>query len=265
MSNIRAFLLASLFIATPVAAKQCNINFNYGVVIDPTHIRMLDHGKTFVQINGKEQLFVNGRLIALDENQKQLINEYSTGIRQQVPKIVFIAIEGVEIALKAVDKVIGGLTGENSASHRKIKEKFDEMQMRLRKRFNHSDESFYIAPQDFDEFDEIFAGEFEQEIEEIVSESIGTILMAVGEAMANHDEENIEQRLDTFDQRMENMGEELELEIGSRANKLESKAEEFCNDLVILDEVEDKIQQQIPALLDYDLIRTNQQRSEERQ
>ena len=190
----------------------------------------------------------------MNKEQAALVNEYSSGIRSQVPQIVSIAIEGVEVGLKAVNKVIGGLTGENSATHRRLQENFDEMQMRLRKKFNHSDESYYIAPQDFDDFDEIFAGEFEQEIEAIVSESIGTILMAVGEAMTNRDEETIEQRVNTFDDKIETLGNDLKLEIGAKANQLEKRAEQFCSALSHLDSVEGKMQASISQLNGYNLI-----------
>lgn len=192
----------------------------------------------------------------MNDQQQQLLAQYTEGIRQQVPEIVSIAIEGVDIGLKAVNKVIGGLTGENSATHQKFQERFSEMQWRLRKRFNHSDQNYYIASQDFDDFDEIFAGEFEQDIEEIVSESIGTILLAVGEAMTSRDEENGEKRVDTFDERMENMGKDLKLEIGSRANELEKKVEKFCSNLKKLDQIESEMQNNIIQLSQFNLIET---------
>ncbi len=250
-------ILTAAMTSSSAFAKNCNVNFNYGVVIDPSHVRILDHGQTYVQFNGEHQVFVHGREVELTKDNQETVSKFVSGIRQQVPQIVSIAIEGVEIALKTVNKVIGGLTGENSASHRKITEKFDEMKIRLHRRFNHSDESYYIAPQDFDEFDEIFAGEFEHEIEEIVSESIGTILMAVGDAMANRDKEDIEQRVDTFDERIETMGTELTLEIGDKASKLESKAELFCKNLSSLDKIETEMQLTIPALSEFNLISTN--------
>lgn len=257
MRKLPFLLLAAGCVSAQSLAAHCNVNFNYGVVIDTKHVRILDRGQTYVQFNGEHQVFVRGREVALTPENKQVVGKFVSGVREQVPQIVSIAIEGVEIGLKAVNKVIGGLTGENSASHRKIQEKFDEMQIRLRKRFNHSDKSYYIAPQDFDEFDEIFAGEFEQEIEEIVSDSIGTILIAVGEAMANRDEDDIEQRVNTFDQRIESMGAELKLEVGEKADKLEAKAEKFCVNLSLLDHVETEMQLTIPELAEFNLISTN--------
>jgi hypothetical protein len=220
---------------------------------------MIDHGQTVVQINGEHQLFVAGRETELNHEQQQLIKRYTLGIRNQVPEIVSIAIEGVDIGLKAVNKAIGSLTGENSASQQKIQTKFDELKWRIRTRFNQSANNYYIAPQDFDDFDDIFTGEFEQEIEEIISDSIGTILLAVGEAMISDGDQNngTEQRLSTFDDRMETIGKDLELEISASANALEQKAKQFCLKLSELDEIENKIQLSITPLKEFNLIESN--------
>ncbi|GAA6173972.1 hypothetical protein NBRC116592_36420 [Colwellia sp. KU-HH00111] len=246
------------FICFNSHAKQCSVHFNYGVIIDPDHIRMIDHGQTVIQINGTTQLFVKGREQVLNTEQQQLINQFTQGIRSQVPEIVSIAIEGVDIGLKAVNKAIGSLTGENSASQQKIQTKFDELKWRIRTRFNQSANNYYIAPQDFADFDDIFTGEFEQEIEEIISDSIGTILLAVGEAMISDDSSyGSEQRLATYDDRIETMGKDLELEISASTNALAQKAEAFCLKLSELDKVESEIHRSIKALKQFNLIETN--------
>jgi len=239
-------------------SNQCSVNFNYGVIIDPAHIRIIDHGQTVVQINGETQLFVEGRELPLNNQQQKLISQFALGIRAQVPEIVSIAIEGVDIGLKAVNKAIGSLTGENSASQQKIQTRFDELKWRIRTRFNQSANNYYIAPQDFADFDDIFTGEFEQEIEEIISDSIGTILLAVGEAMISDDSgHGSEQRISTFDDRMETMGKDLELEISASANALEKKAEKFCLKLSELDRIESEIHHSIKLLKQFNLIETN--------
>jgi len=259
MDKLLSLLLFTSLTSFGIQAEQCSVNFNYGVIIDPNHIRMIDHGNTIVQINNENQLFVEGREIELNHEQQQLIKQFSLGIRDQIPEIVSIAIEGVDIGLKAVNKAIGSLTGENSASQQKIQTKFDELKWRIRTRFNQSANNYYIAPQDFADFDDIFTGEFEQEIEEIISDSIGTILLAVGEAMIgdNTNSSGGEQRISTFDERMETMGKDLELEISASANALEKKAEQFCLKLTELDKVESKIQRSINQLSQFNLIKSN--------
>jgi len=250
---IQAILFSGLFIA-PSHAEQCDINLNYGIVIDPGHVRIIDEDKTYLQINGNDQLFVNGKEITLTNKQKELVTRYTLGIREQIPSIVSIAIEGVDIGFKAVNKVISGITGENSASHQKLQKHFDELQWRLRKRFNQSDESFYIAPQGFDDLEQIFADEFEQEIEAIVTESLGTILIAVGEAITNSNSKNNEQPESPFKERMASIAEEFELEVGDKIDALKSKAENFCTKLAELDDIENQLNREVKALSLYNLI-----------
>ncbi|MBA6292176.1 YggN family protein [Colwellia sp. MB3u-70] len=257
MAFIARSLLITCLCMSAANAQQCDINFNYGVIIDPAHLRIVNQGQTYVQINGQHQLFVYGREIALNKAQKSQLSEYTRGIRSQVPAIVSIAIEGVELGLKAVNKVISSLTGENSATHQQFQEKFDEMKSRLRTRFNHSDESYYIAPQDFDDFDEIFTGEFKKEIETIVTNSVGNILVAVGEAITHKEKQSTEQRIETFDQRIESLGNDIKIDISNQANTLENKAAIICASLLKLDQIENKLQLEIPALAEFNLIVTH--------
>lgn len=255
-------IIGGTLLSNNAYAQQCSIHLNYGVIIDPSHIRVIDHGRTLVQINGEDQLFIRGIEQEVTPEQQALIAQFSTGIRAHIPEIVSIAIEGVDIGLKAVNEVVGGLTGENSASQQKIQAKFEELKWRIRARFNQSANNYYIAPQDFNDFDEMFAGEFEQEIEEIVQTSVGTILKAVGQSMLSenkHSEQvDGEPRVDSFDERMDGMSKGLELEVSDRAKALDKKAAQFCQRLTELDQIEAQLQQAITPLKKYNLIQSNQ-------
>ncbi len=242
-----------------VQAQQCSINLSYGIIIAPKHIRIVDNSKTQVQINNSKQLFIQGREQSLTSEQQALLSQFSTGIRQQVPEIVTIAIEGVDIGLKAVNEVITGLTGENSASQQKVQAKFDELKWRMRARFNQSANNYYIAPQDLNDFDELFTGEFEQEIEAIIANSIGTILEAVGQSMLKDEQQNEyqgETRIATFDKRLTSISKGLDLEVTDRAKALDNKAKIFCQKLSQLDKIETELHHAITELKHYNLIDT---------
>ncbi|GAW95403.1 MULTISPECIES: DUF2884 family protein [Colwellia] len=250
-----------LFFTLPLSqqayAQQCSIHLNYGVIIAPKHIRIVDQGITQVQINNSEQLFIKGREISLSIEQQQLLRSFSSGIRQQVPEIIAMAIEGVDIALKAINKMIAGLTGENSAAQQKVQAKFDEIKWRIRARFNQSANNYYIAPQDLNDFDEMLTGEFEQEIEAMISISIGSILAAVGQSVLvdrNSSEYGSETRITTFDKRLTSLSAGLDLGVTIRAQALDKKVAIFCQKLSQLDEIETQLHQAIPALKAYNLI-----------
>ncbi|WP_245560574.1 YggN family protein [Colwellia piezophila] len=241
-------------------AQECSINLNYGLIINPKHIRIVEQGQTQVQINNSKQLFIRGREIPLSNEQQQLLNSFSEGIRQQVPEIVSIAIEGADIGLKAVNKVVAGLTGENSAAQQKVQAKFDEIKWRIRARFNQSANNYYIAPQDLNNFDKMFAGEFEQEIEAMISASIGSILEAVGQSMLadnSNNEYGGETRISTYDKRLTSISQGLELDVTERAKALDKKAAHLCQKLTQLDLVEAQLHQAIPALKNYNLIESS--------
>ncbi|MDG1752059.1 MAG: DUF2884 family protein [Thalassotalea sp.] len=244
--------ISSTLLTSQAFAEQCDINLNYGVIIEPGHVRIIEHGKTYIQVNGQNQLFIHGTEIQLSAEQKQLLSEYFSGIRSQIPEIVSIAIESVDVGLNVVNKVIAGITGENSSSHQKLQKQFDELQWRIRTRFNHSDNSFYIAPQDFDNFDDVLAGEFEEEIESIVENSIGTIVSAVGKAISSSDIESSEQRPNTLVHNIGNISKELKL--NSKISAIESKVAVFCQNLKELNNIEKKLNDNIIELKPFNLI-----------
>ena len=252
------FLIFSLFslsvLCTSAFAESCDVNFKYGVIIDPVHIRLLNQGTTSIQITHDKQLFISGREITLNTKQEALLHQYSQNIRKQVPEIVSVAIDGVDVGLEAVNKVVSGLTGKNSHSHQKFQERFNQMQWRLRERFNHSDKSYFIAPQDLNDFDEIFSGEFEKEIEKIITESLDSILMAVGDAFENSTHEKTESRYGDLSHNMEDIGENLKMGLSTQTNALDKKVKQFCENLQKLNLLEEEIRSAIPKLNQLDLI-----------
>ena len=252
-------VFAVIFVPKQAYAQQCSINLNYGVIIDPKHIRIVDKGKTQVQINDTKQLFIKGREVFLSDDQQLLLTSFSAGIRQKIPEIVSIAIEGVDIGLKAVNEIVTGLTGENSASQQQVQAKFDELKWRIRARFNQSANNYYIAPQDLNDYDEMFTGEFEQEIEAMISTSIGSLLEAVGQSIlaeSDNTEDGSDTRITTYDERLKSISKGLELAVTDRAKALDKKAAIFCQKLSRLDKIETQLHQVIPALREYNLIET---------
>ncbi|WDE06601.1 DUF2884 family protein [Thalassomonas viridans] len=267
-------VMLSAFSCAAANAAPCNININHGIVINPKHIRVLDHDRTILQINTPRQLFIGGREVQLSEQQQLLLGQYSSGIRKQVPEIVSIAIDGLEVSLKAVNKVIAGLTGENSAAHQKIQEKFRAVQVRLHKRFRHSEQNYFIAPQDFENFDDLFTGDFELELEQVISTSVGNLLNQVeqvissqGEALPRQSNKpqgeqrptmSSELKIKSLDKYLAPFSQELKQEMGHHTSILNEKTKQFCQGLIKLNQIEQELKQQIPQLNQFALINKKQ-------
>lgn len=258
MKSIVLPILFTGLLSLSVQAEKCDVSFKYGAVIDPLHVRILKDEVTYIQITQNKQLFISGREIILSNKQIALLNEYSKSLRTQIPEIVSIAIEGVNVGLDAVNKSIGGFTGKDSKSHQLFQKRFNEMQWNLRSRFNHSEKSYFIAPQNFNDFDEIFSGEFEKEIEHIMSQSLGSILMAVGNAMVERTSQDSDNKKNKsaikLDSNMSILEKELISELREKTYALDQKAKVFCENLKELNKLENAINSNIPDLSQLDLI-----------
>ncbi|WP_371376512.1 DUF2884 family protein [Thalassotalea aquiviva] len=232
---------------------HCAVDFNYGVVVEGQNIRFIDNDNTLVQINDLSQLFVHGKEVSLNQAQQALVSDYASGIKQQVPEIVELALDAVEIAFGAVTQVMVGLGVEDSSSADRIDQLFVSIKEKVHKRFNKDNGNYFLAEQNFNEFDEFMEEELEAEIESIVADSVGNILIAVGQAM-NDEEGNFEQKMQAFGQRMERMGENIEAAVEPQAEALGAKAEALCDSLKELDYVEQELSNSIDELAKFNLI-----------
>lgn len=250
------FCLILLISAFKSQAIECQVNLTYGIIVDPTHIRFTDKYRTFAQINHDKQLFIRGREIELDDAQQKALTNYAKELRNRIPQIVSLVSGGVEIRLQALDKIIGGLTGENSRSHQKIQETFADIQERLWRRFNHSSDSYYIAPQDFNEFDRFFEGALAKQMEQVVSNSLGSIFTAFDQQTDNTD--NLEQRMVAFGKQLDIVSEDMEIVSLSNSKELSDKANEFCETITSINLLELELNSTVAQLSDFNLIQVNE-------
>lgn len=234
-------------------SDECSIDVNYGVVVEADNIRFINNDETYVQINNSQQLFVEGKLVDLTERQQALVAEYSEQINKQVPEVVTLAEDAVEIAFQAVSHVVIGLSGDNEKSKARVDSIFTKINSEVEKRFNEKDGSYFIAEQDFDEFDKFMEEELEDEIEELITDSVGDILIAVGSAM-NSEEGSFEENMEAFGERMENMGSDIEKAVEGRAEELGKQAEKLCNNLKSLDLLETELTNSIDELDGFNLL-----------
>lgn len=242
---------SAMLIAGVAQASECDIELNHGLLINSDHIRVMDKHRTKLQINNDEQLFILGEWVKLNPEDTEILRQYSLGLRREVPQIVNIAMEGVEIGLHAIDQVVTGLSGGRSDTS--INKHFEEIKFSLKKKFNRTDEHFYIAPQSLNELSDFFEDELGNELKTIVKGSMGSIMVAVGEAMRS-EENSLESTISDMSERMELVSEGIESSLESKTKSLEQKAEQFCHRLIELNKYETKLQQHVPQLLDFDVV-----------
>ncbi|MDN3652030.1 DUF2884 family protein [Thalassotalea ponticola] len=233
-------------------SEQCSIKLNYGLVIKDEQIRFIDNDQTIVQINEQTDLFINGKLIALDNQQQALLKDYAQGIHRQTPVVVNLAHDAVAIASSALGHVLAAFSDSEDAEQ-KINSLSSRLEQKIGQRFSNDQGDYYIAQQNLDDLDSVIENELESEIDELTASIVGNLLIAAGKAM-NEEEGSFAEKMDAFGARMEAMGEEIERTVETEALALEQHAEELCQGLKQLDDTELRLQQHIDDFKDINLI-----------
>lgn len=232
-----------------LADLKCNVDLKYGIIVNDRQIRVIDESRTLYQINGTDQLIVMGNVIELEPPQQQDLKDISAGLHYVVPKIIILATEGVELAVETVQHVYVGLVGNDHKSYDKLQSSLKRVQMRVKEKFIHANENFFIGPGRLENLDDLVDREIEKQLGRAIDMSVGGILSAISgleKGSANEPELTQEQ--------LEQAGKEIERKVESKADTLRAKAEWFCNKMHHLDKIEERLRKSVPELRPFDVI-----------
>lgn len=250
-------IVGMLISSSAMAEWKCSADLNFGMVVTEDQIRVTDKSRTLYQINRDDQLIVGGHWLELDQEQQRLLAELSSGIHYIVPKMIFLAKEGTQLAVETIEQVYVGLVGTESKGYDRIQTSLERAQKKVREKFIHADDTYYLGPGSFENVDELVDPELEAQIEKAISTSLGGVLSAIG-GLSTTDAEELERRVEKLSKRLENLGQEIELQAGAQAEGLKRKAQWFCKKLYSLDRIEESLRRNIPELEPYNVIVSGQ-------
>lgn len=210
----------------------------------------MDNGSVMT-IDAQHNMTINGESISLNSEQQHWVSEYYNNIDIAIPMTLTIASEGLQIANVAVTEVFTELLGGDQMGD-DFNELFNSLETKLNTSFYDDAGNIRVDSTKFDEpgwFDESWEQEFETQIESLISESMGRILIAVGTQMLWEGGDMSE-----FEQKMERWGEDLEYRLESQAASLEEKGDALCKVLKKADYAEGQMQASISGLDDLNLL-----------
>lgn len=214
-----------------------------------------------MMIDKYHNLTVNGSDVALSNEQRQWVSDYYDNIDKAIPMTLTIASEGLEIANVAVTEVFSELLGSGNDMDDDFRTLFTNLETKLSASFYDDEGNIRIDSAQYDEpgwFDDSWEEEFEEELESLISESMGRILIALGTQMLWEGGD-----MEDFEQRMEAWGEDLEYRLESQAASLEEKGVALCEVLKKADYAEGKMQASISGLDDLNLLDLDSEDSED--
>ncbi|RLV61470.1 DUF2884 family protein [Parashewanella curva] len=244
-----SMIIASSFMASSAFAhdehrQECNISLNYDITASSNELTVSDNGNEQYRIVG-DRLFVNDEQVDLDAGQKRLVSEYRQEVVDQVPQVIELVNGAVELASDAMGSALTPLLGDEAGS--KLEEVMEKVQERIGKVAYQDGNSYYLGATE-STIEQAFDQNFEEEIENAVKSSIGSILMNVGAALMSSDGGSFSEKLTALEQKMETMAEDLETRIEAQAADFEQQADQMCDNFKSLAKLEQEVRLAIPEL-----------------
>lgn len=251
-----AILVASTSISTNAFAHSiqhdnCDVEMNAGIKINTDVIEFSKNDKVLYTIEGESNLMINNESIYLSTEQEDLITQYSNSIRAVVPEVKGLAIEGIAMATEGVNMAFDELLGPGNDVGAELTNELNKISVEIQDKFSiekgiNLDEDGKIAG---DFLDDEFEQRLESTIENAVKNSMGSLMMAVGQEMLFSGGD-----MDAFETRMENFGQQIEHQMESRGLAIEQRANSLCSSIQAIDVIESQLQQEIDVLADFDVL-----------
>lgn len=258
MSVIAVSLLASSVAigdANLNFGEECRITVDHEVHVSSEHVRLLDDGQEMWRINAQGELYVEGEYAAQSEEVQTMLIEYRNGVEEQTEAVVYVVGEALHITHEALTSVF---TEMFSADHRVV-ERIEELHQTLSVEFENvayeENGETVIRGQELDSFGDRLGDTIEQEVEEIVSSSVGSLLAMIGKELISGGGS-----MEEFEQRMDTMATDLETRIEERTARIEERADQMCDQIVELNVIETELATHIPAIANYPLFQQTSSR-----
>jgi hypothetical protein len=243
-------MIAIIDVAYASDTKQCDIQLGSAVRITADTIEVTGSDSTVMQVFNEGNLRISNMPVSLTDAQRQLVMAYSTQVRETVPAIVDIALEGVELGLTAASEVFYGLLGPEPPAS--LTNALDRIKTQIDQQVSRGGGTVYLDAGGLSDLDS-FMEKLEPEIESVIAASIGEVFANFGNSLQAEDA-NLMQSVASLVERMDASAKKLEARLHQQAKTLKTKAGGLCQQLTDLQTAELRLQNVIPAAKPFDLV-----------
>ncbi|MBN8430020.1 DUF2884 family protein [Microbulbifer salipaludis] len=240
--------------------QQCSMRLHHSTRVSAEFFEVIhdDSQQILRYVADKpQQLDINGQVITLDTKQQNQLEAYHAGLLQTGKDITNITIDAVDIAMEGVGIALTALAGADHPDSVEFQHAASQVRYTTRDRLR-NENGIYVLGDNWDvaagenienTIEQIIESELEPRIEKIALQSAGTLtwhaLKAVftGGASIARDAEAA--------------AEAAEAVVQERARLLESRAENLCHNLRVMDTIETDLQGTIPTIATFEVIEQN--------
>jgi hypothetical protein len=240
--------------------NHCNVVFNSNIQLENKILAVTIDNDTRLIINQNRILYVNDVALDLNIEQKRWVNNYYDGINQAIPQAAAIATDAVALASTALNEVFNELLGSDNIALKDLSDKLRHLDQQIQYNFYADNGDIRLHSESFENgefFGEQWEAQFEESIQDLVADSMGHLMLAIGKQLifSGGDMREFEQKMALFGEQMEQMEQKVEYQ----AEALEEKAETLCAILTQVDTAENHLQMNIKQLANLDVIQIGEQ------
>ena len=241
---------------------SCSLELESGLHLNETTLEFFDESKSsknkkhsLYAIENDHNLTVHGKTVSLNDHQQALVTEYSTSIRAMVPRVRNIAIEGVDLALEGVNLAFNELLGEGNKVGAELTQELSIIKDEVSKRLT-VEHGITLDENGEDILSKEFEDRIALAVEKAVMNSMGSLLVAMGQQMMSSDASS-DEGSSSLATKMESFGDSIAEQMESRAEQIEQKADDLCLAIIDIDRLEEQLKVSITELEDINIISTS--------
>ncbi|WP_341502996.1 DUF2884 family protein [Gallaecimonas sp. GXIMD4217] len=237
-------LLSSSAFAHVSVDNDCNLELEHDLKVGESSFFITDQQKPLMSyIDG--HLHIDGDEVELSRQQRQQLDNFTRDLHQGVGDIGELTAEALKFAGEISGEVLTEILGVEFGQQ--LQQTLEQAGDKVREQVFQDGDYWQLKAGDWEEeMENFFDEEFEQQIEETVTSSLGSVLMVMGQAMMNG-EGSFEERMEAWAAEMEAKAELIEERAEREGQFLEEKAEALCTRFVALNDQEEALRASIPG------------------
>jgi hypothetical protein len=231
----KAILVGILWGASNIALADNSCQFATDFNVNVTQDQLI-----FSQENGDKLIFdqqglnINGAQAKLNSSQSKAAFQFQQESRLLVPKVAEVAIEGVELGMKAAGIVMTAFFTDEPQIQQELIAPIEKLSENIR---SHISPTHFNAHTLDTSFEKAIDEELEAMIEIAVTKYSGKFIGNILSSVFSGDSEELED----LEFRMETLEHDIEKYVEENAKDLEVKAELLCTELVSLDKLDNQL------------------------
>ncbi|GEM74051.1 YggN family protein [Vibrio sagamiensis] len=236
--------LSLLMFSASGLTAQCHVDIKNEVRLDGQALEITKTNGEKVRVDNNDDLLIDGKLITLNESQKEAIKSYREKLNSYIPQAKHLADESLALANDIIDDIAQSIDSPAAFDNVKVAANkfFKDVEARYFK-----DGDFILPAESFDSMMQSWSKDLEKAQALFSSEFLGSAFEALSVKMKEDGGLNLTE----LSKSLSSLQAKVEQRLSEHSKEMEQKAKSLCDSLDGIAEQEQELHKKIPELKNY--------------